>query len=463
MSYQHSDEPIYALATPLAESAIAVIRTSGEGVIERVGECFSRPERLLACAGHTAVTGEIIYPRAGVPRAGVPREGDPIDQVVCTVYRAPKSYTGEDAVEISTHGSIAVVRAVLNALSAAGLRQAEPGEFTLRAFLAGKMGLTQAEAVGEIVRARTDTSRRLALGRLAGSLERKIDATKQQLVRVLAGVQIQLDYPEEETGEIAFATGTLESSIDELRKLLSTWSAGRLYQTGVSVALCGATNAGKSSLFNRLLSEDRSIVSDTHGTTRDFIEAAIDIEGIPVRLYDTAGIREIGESVEREGIRRTHEVIDRAAAVLYIVDSIVGITDDERQTIESLRASGRLIGLWNKVDVSSAAGPPDFIATSAESGAGLDAVRSALVELFTAGAGVLSGDETVIDNTRQANLVTRAAEACERCLESVRADMPADIVAVDLQDAVDALAEITGEVTRDDILDAMFADFCVGK
>ncbi len=457
-AYSNRDESIYALATPLAESALALVRTSGDDVVERVARCFAPAKSLTGAAGRTAVVGTFRDPDSA----------EAIDQVVCTVYRAPRSYTGQDAVEISCHGSIACVKSCLHALSRAGLRQAEPGEFTLRAFLAGKLGLTQAEAVREIVGARTDTARKLALGRLDGRVEQAVDRIKRELVHVLAAVNVQLDYPEEETGVVGYRTEEIESAIFELRSLVSTYAAGRLYQAGVRVTLAGATNAGKSSLFNLLLSENRSIVSETHGTTRDFIESSVDLDGIPVQLYDTAGIREIDESVEREGIRRTREVIEQAAAVVYVVDARVGVTAEDERVIEMLRSERRLIGAWNKVDLLAGddrrtAPPRGFQSVSAETGEGLEALRTALTELLTAGSARLSGDETVIDNARQAGLVERAVGACERTLESMQAEMPADLVAVDLQDAVDALGEITGEVTSDDILDAMFSDFCVGK
>ncbi len=455
--YQDRDSAIYALATPAAESALAVIRTSGQGVIERIAGCFSRPERLREAAGNTAVVGVFVDPD----------DGSHIDQVVCVVYRAPRSYTGEDAVEISCHGSMPVVRSIVSVLEKAGLRPAERGEFTLRAFLAGKMGLTQAEAVAEIIRARTDTARSLALGRLEGRLDQEIERLKQDLVKVLAAVQIQLDYPEEETGEIAYDLERLQRVTSELRTLVSTYRSGRLYQAGVQVALAGATNAGKSSLFNRMLREDRSIVSDTHGTTRDFIEANVEIAGIPVRLYDTAGLREIDESVEREGIRRTKEVIEQAAALVYLVDAGRGMDDGDRQAIGSFADESACIRLWNKVDTIDEKNPhsvPEgFIPVSAETGEGMDRFRKELERVLTAEGVQLSGGETVIDNERQAMLVQRAIEAAERTAGSMQDLAPADLVAVDLQDAVDALGEITGEVTSEDILDTMFGDFCVGK
>jgi len=455
-NYSSTDDCIVALATPYAESAIAVIRASGPDCVAQASRCFSRPEAMQTAAGHSVHVGYLVHPT----------RGDRIDQVVCTVYRAPASYTGQECVEISCHGSLSVIQACLEALQAAGFRPAEGGEFTLRAFLAGKLGLTQAEAVAELVRSRTRTASALALGRLSGRLERRIEQIKQSLLRVLASVEIQLDYPEEDTGEIPYDRHALETARGELQQLAGTYRTGSLYQDGVQVALAGVTNAGKSSLFNALLREDRSIVSDVHGTTRDYIEAAIDVCGIPVKLFDTAGLRDVAEQVEGEGIRRSGEIIRRSAAVVYVVDSTAGITARDDANLAVLPADKPVLRIWNKVDLlpEGSAVPEGFVAASARSGSGLDEIVDRLFDCVAgSGAAALTGAETVVDSARQFDLLRRAVESLERTVESVQDGMPADIVAVDLQDAVGALGEITGEVSTDDVLDAMFGGFCVGK
>ncbi|MFW6253047.1 MAG: tRNA uridine-5-carboxymethylaminomethyl(34) synthesis GTPase MnmE, partial [bacterium] len=384
---------------------------------------------------------------------------------VFTVYRAPVSYTGEDSVEVSCHGSLSVVQACLEAFQAAGFRPAGPGEFTLRAFLAGKIGLTQAEAVAEIVRARTRTASALALGRLAGRLEQRIEAVKQSLVRVLASVEIQLDYPEEDTGEVPYDSAALEHALEEVLQLAGTFRTGSLYQEGVQVALAGMTNAGKSSLFNALLREDRSIVSDVHGTTRDYIEAAIDVGGIPVKLFDTAGLREVNERVEGEGIRRSGEIISRAAAVVYLVDASAGLSPRDEANLASFDPGKPVVKVWNKVDLlaEGAPVPEGYIPASVEAGSGLGEILDELFRQIATDHAALTGEETVVDSIRQHDLLRRAADALERTCESVQNSMPADIVAVDLQDAIAALGEITGEVSTDDVLETMFGGFCVGK
>ncbi len=454
-NYASTDDCIVALATPYAESAIAVIRASGEHCLQHADNLFSRSEVLASATGHSAHVGYLLHP--------VSRER--IDQVVCTVYRAPASYTGQDSVEVSCHGSLSVIQTCLEAFRAAGFRPAGPGEFTLRAFLAGKLGLTQAEAVAELVRARTRTASTLALGRLSGRLEHRIEAIKQSLLHVLAGVEIQLDYPEEDTGEVPHDIASLIRARDNVAALADTYRTGALYQDGVLVALAGATNAGKSSLFNALLREDRSIVSDVHGTTRDYIEASIDVGGVPVKLVDTAGLREIDEQVEGEGIRRSGRIIARAAAVVYLVDATAGVSAGDTRNLADLPSDKPVVKVWNKVDLLPAdhAVPEGYIRSSVESGEGLAEILDAIFSRISGGAAALTGDETVVDSARQHDLLRRAAESLERTITSVHDEMPADIVAVDLQDAVGALGEITGEVSTDDVLETMFGGFCVGK
>ena len=243
--------------------------------------------------------------------------------MVVAVYRAPRSYTGEDGAEITCHGSLPVIRRILSLLARSGFREAGPGEFTQRAFLNGRMDLTRAEAVNEIVRARTDRARSLALQRLSGAIQRKIEAVRDDLLGVQAALEACLDYPEEDHGA-SVDTEVLDRSAASLEALAQTCARGRLYQEGVSAALAGATNSGKSSLFNQLLRQDRAIVSEVHGTTRDWLEAAIDVEGIPVRLFDTAGTRDTGDPLEREGMRRTAEVLRGADLVVWLVDGTAG-------------------------------------------------------------------------------------------------------------------------------------------
>lgn len=446
-------DPIAALATPFGRSALAVIRTSGPGVIESLAKLFSGGGRIREAQGHTLHHGTLL------------NEEEAVDEVVLALFRSPRSYTGEDSVEIYCHGSRPGIQRILDLLYTNGFRPAEPGEFTLRAFMNGKLDLTRAEAVREIADAQTSAAQELALDRLGGSIEGRINELKEGLVKLLAALSIQLDYPEEETGEIPTDAGELERIAASLRDLAATYRTGRIYQEGVRVALGGRTNAGKSSLFNALLREDRAIVSEIHGTTRDYIEASLDVEGVPVLLFDTAGLREVKEEVEGEGIRRSRTILKQADMVLYLIDATEGPSEEDRNFLygEPSATTERVIPVWNKCDLPGAPPPPEgFLGVSALRAEGVAALlgeirRRALPEER------VRGGEPVIDSLRQKNLLERAADAVDHVIEGLEADMPADVLSLDLQEAVSALGEITGEVTTADLLETMFEGFCVGK
>ena len=462
-----SDDPIAAVATPFGEGAIGVIRTSGESCIELCAHVFSRPDAVLAAAGHTMVHGYLVDPQTGRS----------YDEVLLAVFRAPKSYTGQDSVEISCHGSPAGMQAVMGLLLQYGFRAAEPGEFTLRAFLNGKLDLTQAEAVQELVTAKTRTAHSLALSRLSGGIYQRIDAVKQRLVRAMAAISIQLDYPEDEIGPIPLPQGDIDFARDELQGLQTTYRSGRLYQEGVRIALAGRTNAGKSSLFNLLVREDRSIVSDQHGTTRDYIETMINIEGIPIRLFDTAGLRDTQESIEFEGIRRSGMIIESAELVLYLVDAVRGLEQEDLDRLGQMRDGGvPHLQVWNKIDArigasgqsgdSGADGFPEIpagaVTLSAQTGEGLAALHAAVLEAVGQGEGISDG-AVVVDSQRQHDLIQRALQALAQVQLDIDQRDHLDVLALDLQEVLNALGEITGEVTSADVLDAMFSGFCVGK
>tara|TARA_B100000614_G_scaffold107430_1_gene96660 strand:- start:42 stop:1385 length:1344 start_codon:yes stop_codon:yes gene_type:complete len=442
---------IAALATPWGVSALAVIRTSGPGAVEAVAALADNADRVRSADGGRMLRTLLIHP-----------EGDDIlDEVMLGIFRAPHSYTGEDAVEIFCHGSPAGIQRILGALYRSGFRAAEPGEFTQRAFLAGKMDLTRAEAVHEIVQAQTATGHEMALARLGGSVEAAIDEAKRDLVQIMAAVAVQLDYPEEDTGEIVIPPETVSAARRRLEDLAATYRTGRLYQEGARVALAGRTNAGKSSLFNAFLREERSIVSETHGTTRDYIESRIDLGGIPVQLYDTAGLRQTDESIEGEGIRRTRTVVESADLVVYVVDGTTGLNDEDRDV---LAARGeRVVAVWNKADAEGCAPAPEgFLSVSARTLTGIHELVARIVAELTPERTFRQGSP-VIDSLRQKNLLERAAAALGEVESGLAAGYPVDAISVDLQEAIAALGEITGEVTSEDILDAVFGGFCLGK
>ena len=476
----------------MGRGAIGVIRVSGTGVVSLVAAVSSIPDALEHAEGYTVHRGAVVDPDTD----------NVMDEVLFLVFREPKSYTGEESVEIHCHGSPPGMEAILELLRRRGARTAQPGEFTFRAFVNGKVDLTRAEAVNELVNARTDAAQRLAMHRLSGAVFDRIDRAKEKLVRVMAGLAAQIDYPDDETGELPMEVETVRRVRRDLTELRGTYATGRLYQEGALVVIAGRTNAGKSSLFNALLREDRAIVSEIHGTTRDYLEVAVSMEGIPVRLVDTAGLRESGERLESEGIRRSRELLSQADAAVYVVDGEVGLTSEDEAEISRLSAelAGAVVAVVSKDDLVSRredARPRDVAChhVSSTTGAGIHDLPPAVAAVIRArrtgapGPGAETGSaeagaaETasapegapsrgsegsgaapaVIDSARQRDLLDRAVRSLDAVEEAMDATLPADVVAVDVQEAISALGEITGEVTSSDVLDVMFGSFCLGK
>jgi len=478
-------EPIAALATPLSASALALIRTSGGGeegqnAISLLARVFSRPEALLAATGNSVVHGWIIERNAAGYAGGNANGNRKLDEVLVSVYRAPHSYTGEDGADISCHGGIATVKAVMAALKKAGFRAALPGEFTFRAFMNGKFDLTAAESVMEIVAAKTDRARDSALRRLSGALEREIIAIKGMLVEILASAEICLDYSEdefllpngdEEAGRLP-GRKLAEEAAARLKSISELWRIERIYAEGALAVIAGKPNAGKSSLFNYLLAEDRSIVTDAPGTTRDWIEALISVEDIPLRLVDTAGLREPlieNNEAERIGINRSLELLDMADIILYVIDGSVGITESDREFITRRKEAAReqpLLVLWNKADLKPQKGDSHLFSVSAKTGEGIPALTASIADILVSAstASEAGGGEAVGPGTvRQKGLIDSSLSSLEEALALSDKGEPLDIIAPLLRSAVDALGEITGEVYSADILEAMFSRFCVGK
>ena len=466
--------PIAARATPPGRGALTLMRTSGAGSLELLARVFSRPRALLDAPGNTVVYGWITDPERSAAR---------VDQTLVSVYRAPASYTGEDGADISCHGG-ASAEAVLASLDAAGFVRALPGEFTFRAFMNGKLGLTQAESVMELVSAETKEAAGRALGRLEGALERELSAVKEIVLGALAAVEIRLDYPDEELdgGAEDWRPGAAQA-LARLAALAGTYHGERLYAEGALAVIAGRPNAGKSSLFNALLDEERSIVTEEPGTTRDWIEARISLEGLPLRLADTAGLRGAGEDVqtpEALGIRRSRALLAQADLVIYVLDGTAGLTGEDRVFLETERPGVPVIPVWNKADIApipAGTGVPDGFApliTSAAAGTGLrelcSALRAALVDNAHTGeaAGEAASGGAGIAVKRQKDLAERAAAALREALalggpNGETAEARLELISPLLREALDALGEITGTVTSAGILDAIFSRFCVGK
>ena len=447
------DDMIAALATPWGQSALAVIRITGEGCIEAAAKLFPKPEKIIEAPGYTLVHAALAHPVSG--------EG--LDQVMAAVFRGPKSYTGQDSLELYLHGSLPGINWVMDGLRSVGFRDASPGEFTLRAFLNRKIDLTRAEAVHEIVTSKSLKGQTLALHRLSGGIEERIRKTQGALAEVMAAAELQLDYPEDEIevqGLVQYLE-TLELQKNGLEDLSATFKVGKIYQEGVRAAIAGRTNAGKSALFNLLLREDRSIVSDFHGTTRDYIESWITVEGIPISVFDTAGLREADHPVEAEGIRRSEKVIGAAHIVLYVVDGMAGLSRDDEDLLTEYNDKGNCIRIWNKIDLHPEPAPEGFICLSTVTGEGFKELEQAIVH--AALGKDIGNQELAIDSARQKDLLDNGAAALSQAIEGIRDEMPVDAVAVDIKEALDSLGEITGDITSADILNIMFSKFCVGK
>ncbi|MFA6336326.1 MAG: tRNA uridine-5-carboxymethylaminomethyl(34) synthesis GTPase MnmE [Bacteroidales bacterium] len=455
-SMYETDDIIFALATAWGTGALAVIRISGKGCVAALAPCFSRSEALLAAPTHRNVYGVLFDPQ----------DGKAVDQVVVAVYRDGHGYTGEESAELSCHGSIPGVEAILGLLGRAGMRPANPGEFTFRAFMHGKIDLTRAEAVQEIVGARSRTAQSLALNRLEGALFTVLEEIKGQVLDALSVVEVQLDYAEDEIGgDTSFPFDTIVSAKDRIDTLVSTYGVGRLYSQGARIVLAGSTNAGKSTLFNLLLKQERSIVSDIRGTTRDFIEAEAVVGGVPVRLYDTAGLRKSTDALEQEGIRRTGYLIEQADLILLMLDGTDQLdgTTEQAIGITALKKDPRCIVVWNKTDIAGEVVPDGSFPLSAKQGRGFAGLQAEIVRRLKKGAGAPGDDGLVIESTRQRDELVRASEALEATLRLAHEGLPLDIVAIEMNEAINALGSLTGEVASTDILEHIFSGFCVGK
>jgi len=463
------ESPILAFATVPGNSALTLIRCSGKGSIELVSSVFSAD--LKNAQGNTIIHGWISNNRNG--------KAEKIDEVLVSVFRAPKSYTGEDGADICCHGGASAGKAVMDVLKNAGFYEALPGEYTFRAFMNGKIDLTKSESVMEIVSAKTETGRRHAIMRLSGSLQNEINEIKNILVQVLAGAEIYLDYSDDEVSadddEAAGKLPNINMAVDalkRLKKLSASWQIERVYQEGITLVIAGRPNAGKSSLFNALLKEDRSIVTEIPGTTRDWIEAWVNIEGIPVRLIDTAGLRDCEDSVEKIGIDRSLKLLDEAELVLYLLDgALEEITSEDKIFIDKQITDKRYIFIWNKADRCQS--PPNnkeipgmsLICVSAKTGDGINELYTAITSAISRQTSLQSGETfaAAVGTERQKNLADAASRALEEALTLAEKEEPLDLIAPLLRDAINLLGEITGEVSTADILEEMFSRFCVGK
>ena len=443
------NETICALATAPG-GAIGIIRISGSQALEILSRVFRGKGDVQTFIANTIHYGHIV--------AGT----EVIDEVMVSVFKAPHSYTGEDAVEISCHGSHYVLKKVLALLIENGCRQAGPGEFTQRAFLNGKMDLSQAEAVADLIASTNKATHQVAMSQLRGHFSSQLAQLREQLLKLTSLLELELDFSDHEDLEFADRSELLEltKTIDQhITRLAKSFETGQALKQGIPVAIVGKTNVGKSTLLNRLLKDDRAIVSDVHGTTRDTIEDTIDINGITFRFIDTAGIRQTSDKVEQIGISRTYAAIEKARIVLWLIDEAP--TKEDLQEMQERCEDKSLIIIQNKIDKNPNI-PERTIAISAKFGTNLSELESAIYQ--AADIPTLRENDVIISNARHYDALTRAHAHLERVLDGMAQNISGDLLAEDLRLTLDTLAEITGgQITPNEVLGNIFKHFCVGK
>lgn len=459
-------DTIAAISTPLGEGGIGIVRLSGPQAITIVDGLFRSPRRisLQRVPTHTIHYGFIVDPATEIK----------VDEVLVSVMRAPRSYTREDVVEINCHGGIVPLRRVLELVLAQGARAAEPGEFTKRAFLNGRISIDQAEAVLDIIRAKTELGLELSMQRLVGRFSQPIRELRAKLVGLLAGIEVGLDFPdyEEEALPRERLEAELSEALQQVEYFLSRGRDGRLIREGLEIAIVGRPNVGKSTLLNALLQENRAIVTPVPGTTRDRIEEWVDLGGIPFKLIDTAGVREVQDEVERRGVELTLSAIEGADLVLFVLDLSAPLAPEDKAIAEKLDGK-RTILLLNKLDLGrsftaeealQALGihPEDLLEISARFEKGLEGLKRRLIGLVWEGR--LERRENVfLLNIREKDLLERARGSLKRTLADAQAGTTLDLLAVDLEEALEILGELTGEDLTEEVIDRIFSEFCVGK
>ena len=449
-------DTIAAIATPMGEGAIGIIRISGSDALAIIQKLF-KGKNLEQAASHTINYGHIV------------ENGQVIDEVMVSLMRAPKTFTREDVVEINTHGGLAVTNEILQLVIRSGARMAEPGEFTKRAFLNGRVDLAQAEAVMDLIRAKTDKAMALAVQQLDGSLSNLINKTRQEILNTLAQVEVNIDYPEYDDVE-EMTTALLREKTKEfedlLANLLRTARRGKILREGLSTAIIGRPNVGKSSLLNNLLREEKAIVTDIAGTTRDVIEEYVNIKGVPLKLVDTAGIRETDDVVEKIGVERSKKALEEADLVLLVLNASEKLTKQDRSLLEISQNSNRIV-LLNKTDLPEKIErdqlPQDAIPISVLKNENIDLIEDRINQLFFDNAGIIEQDATYLSNTRHISLIEKALESLQAVNQGLELGMPVDLLHVDMTRTWEILGEITGDAAPDELITQLFSQFCLGK
>lgn len=458
-------ETIAAISTPMGEGAIAIVRLSGTEALPIAGRLFRSPggKKIGEVPTHTIHYGHIVDPESG----------EVAEEVMISVMKGPKTFTREDVVEINCHGGIVSVNRVLQLCLKNGARLAEPGEFTKRAFLNGRIDLSQAEAVMDLIRAKTDRAMNVALGQMEGRLSKLIVKLRQELIETLAQIEVNIDYPEYDDVEEMTHTMLEEKAAyvrDEIRHLLQTSQQGKILREGLSTVIVGRPNVGKSSLLNCLVQENKAIVTDIPGTTRDVIEEFVNVRGVPLRLLDTAGIRETEDIVERIGVERSRKVLKEADLILLVLNYADVLTKED-ENLFAATAGMDVIVIVNKTDlpqridmerVRELAGKAKIITTSLLEEQGVDDLEQAIAQLFFTGM-IEAQDMTYVSNSRHISLLHQALTAIEDVISGNEAGTPIDILQIDLTRTWELLGEIIGESVQDSLITQLFSQFCLGK
>jgi len=463
VSIVFDNDTIAAISTPLGEGGLAIIRVSGDNAVKVVDQVFApggkvKPDFLGSAPSHTVHYGYILN-----------RLGERVDEVLVSVMLAPRTFTRENTVEISCHGGMVSAQRVLEAVLDSGARLAEPGEFTKRAFLNGRIDLAQAEAVIDLIRAKTESSHAVALTNLRGGLSERVRAIREAVVEVLTYLEASIDFPEDEIPPLEQDLDQLLTRAQaEVTSLIETARTGRIYREGLATVILGRPNVGKSSLLNALLGEERAIVTQIPGTTRDLLEEQYNLRGLPLRIIDTAGIRATSDEVEKIGVTRSVEAISRADIILFLVDYSSGLTPEDLELATTLPVDHTIL-VANKADLPPGSGFYELedrfgepVLISAKDQTGLDALKDRI--LHTASVIKVDSTQTVlVTNLRHVEALRHAHEALQNAHKALDGAMPADLITIDLHSAVDHLGEITGDTASADVIDRIFANFCIGK
>lgn len=468
------DDTISAISTPRGEGGIGIVRMSGTKAVQIAKRLFRVPtkkknlSKLKNLKSYTLNYGFVVDPDSE----------EIVDEILLGVMKSPRSYTKEDVVEFNCHGGDLPLRATLELTLRMGARLAEPGEFTKRAFLNGRIDLAQAEAVIDLIRAKTELSRQVAVNQLSGKLSERINEIRNSVIEMLVEVEASIDFPGEELDfmNLTEMQTRTRSILNELERLIRTANEGMSLRDGVDVAIVGRPNVGKSSLLNALLQQDRAIVTEIPGTTRDTIEELININGVPLKLTDTAGLAHTDKLVEQAGIARTKILIDRAELFLTVFDASCPLTEDDLQLLE-LCKNRQMVVVLNKIDLPELVNPDQIrkylsgkasvplapiVRTSMLTEVGLEELKSTIINVVTGGERI-SSDSVIITNLRHFNTLKKAKTSLEQSLQTLMDEMPEEFVAIDLRRTLDQLGIIVGKTTTDDILDRIFSQFCIGK